>query len=702
MRPKHGRLLYAVIYCNISFFECFSISFVHCNILAFSNFQVIGTTFLQFCFYLNLSCCTLIRWMSSLDGRPGFNRQILQALHDKHAQDPWQYTLCSIMIDGMSMRSHLEYDPSSGRMVGFTDLGLTSVGDVVQDNCDSADLATEALVILVVGLMGYWKAPVAYFLTSKLSSVTQGELMKQVILAVEGIGLSVAAMVMDGLSANVKMVKNFGCNLELGNLNPFFPNPANPLKKIAVIFDACHMVKLMRNTLHSYKAIAIPGKGIAQFEHFRKLHLTQEEEGLRAGNRLTARHVDFVCQKMKVKLAAQLFSASVAKALELARCLKLKGLEHTEGTQYLCTVMDRLFDILNSKSPRGHGFKAALTLKRLDYHREFLLEAEFVLLNMTTVDGRLKICESPRSMGAVGLACNIRSVIFLAESLLTTTLAGRSISYILTYKFSQDHLEILFSCIRKAGGWNNNPSARQFEAIFKKLMFRIGVCVTSSDNTNVACQDETSLVAAVDRSVTRSARNVFTLSTENFSMFEDAMVDHSYSSAVNRLSPFIGNVLVYVAGWVVRVMLKRLKCVPCMDALISNAVVGEEGLLLSLKDNGGLKKPSKDVVKVIKVAENVLRSTVDVADPRKSHRAFGLKLEMRVLSRMPNNLFSSLRQHFDNVSEGCDNHYYSLLRLLCKCFIDVRSHHIAHMSNIRSQKEVVRHSNNKMTLFRNQ
>ncbi|KAL0969219.1 hypothetical protein UPYG_G00224030 [Umbra pygmaea] len=47
--------------------------------------------------------------------------------------------------------------------------------------------------------------------------------------------------------------------------------------------------------------------------------------------------------------------------------------------------------------------------------------------------------------------------------------------YVLTYRFSQDPLEILFNSIRASGGWNNNPMARQFLALFRHLMVRCGV-----------------------------------------------------------------------------------------------------------------------------------------------------------------------------------------------------------------------------------
>lgn len=38
------------------------------------------------------------------------------------------------------------------------------------------------------------------------------------------------------------------------------------------------------------------------------------------------------------------------------------------------------------------------------------------------------------------------------------------LSFILSYKISQDHIEMLFSAIRSRGGFNNNLTAAQYEA----------------------------------------------------------------------------------------------------------------------------------------------------------------------------------------------------------------------------------------------
>lgn len=66
---------------------------------------------------------------------------------------------------------------------------------------------------------------------------------------------------------------------------------------------------------------------------------------------------------MKVKLAAQTLSASIATALEF---LEKSGVEEFQGagpTIKFIKVIDKIFDFLNSRNPLGKGFKSPLTLK---------------------------------------------------------------------------------------------------------------------------------------------------------------------------------------------------------------------------------------------------------------------------------------------------------------------------------------------------
>ena len=47
--------------------------------------------------------------------------------------------------------------------------------------------------------------------------------------------------------------------------------------------------------------------------------------------------------------------------------------------------------------------------------------------------------------------------------------------YLLTYKLSQDHLELFFGTMRSAGDFNNNPTAQQFTAAYKRLLLRSSI-----------------------------------------------------------------------------------------------------------------------------------------------------------------------------------------------------------------------------------
>lgn len=50
--------------------------------------------------------------------------------------------------------------------------------------------------------------------------------------------------------------------------------------------------------------------------------------------------------------------------------------------------------------------------------------------------------------------------------------------YLITYRLSQDHLELFFGAIRSKSGYNNNPTARQFEAAYKRLIVKKNLLLT--------------------------------------------------------------------------------------------------------------------------------------------------------------------------------------------------------------------------------
>lgn len=66
------------------------------------------------------------------------------------------------------------------------------------------------------------------------------------------------------------------------------------------------------------------------------------------------------------------------------------------------------------------------------------------------------------------------------------------LDYFLTYKISQDHIEMIFSAIRSRGGYNNNPTAKQFHGAYKRLLLKTEI--SSSASANCVQIDNTSIL----------------------------------------------------------------------------------------------------------------------------------------------------------------------------------------------------------------
>ena len=158
---------------------------------------------------------------------------------------------------------------------------------------------------------------------------------------------------MDGTSTNFSCMKRFGCNLDgKGGVYDGSFLYVGYDHKIYFIPDPSHMLKLARNALHDYEVFVDADGNEIHWKAIRALYDLQEEEldGIKLGNKLSSRHIFFQRQKMKVKYAAQTLSSSVAAALETLRKDDDPSFRGTEGTIKFIRVVDRLFDLLNSRN----------------------------------------------------------------------------------------------------------------------------------------------------------------------------------------------------------------------------------------------------------------------------------------------------------------------------------------------------------------
>lgn len=100
--------------------------------------------------------------------------------------------------------------------------------------------------------------------------------------------------------------------------------------------------------------------GFVSWKYVEDLHSLQESEGLHVANKLRKAHIAWRDQTMKVKLAAQTLSESVATAFDFLRDKGVSEFIGSEATSKFFRSFNILFDILNSRSNKGYSFKKAL------------------------------------------------------------------------------------------------------------------------------------------------------------------------------------------------------------------------------------------------------------------------------------------------------------------------------------------------------
>ena len=286
------------------------------------------------------------KWYAKVPAEPGFTNPAFQALKLKveEANKKGEKIICSLMLDEMAIRKHVSWDGK--RFRGYVDVGNGT------DENDSSPVAKEALVLIAVAVNDSWKVPCRYFFIDGLNGKERANLVKVCIKKLSDVGVNVVSLTCDGPSCHFTMLQELGACLNIENLQCYFVHPQDKNKKIYVLLDVGHMLKLVRNTLGSYGILIDKDDNKVCWKYIIELQKLQDKEGLRLGNKLKLAHIQWQQQKMKVDLAAKSLSSSVADAFEYCtNTLKLPQFKGSEATVTFIRIIDHLFDILNSRNP---------------------------------------------------------------------------------------------------------------------------------------------------------------------------------------------------------------------------------------------------------------------------------------------------------------------------------------------------------------
>lgn len=229
-------------------------------------------------------------------------------------------------------------------------------------------------------------------------------LVQQCLTLLKECRIIVVSLTYDGATTNKAMCTHLGCDTKLSN------SFKHEDQVVCLWPDPCHNIKLVRNAFSDRRAL-VDNQGLKiSWNHIELLHKIQNEEGLHLGNKIKDDHVNFIKQKMKVRLATQLMSQSVADALQFCKDLGITAFEDCDGTIKFITVYNNLFDIMNSRNMRVKGWKKAATSFNIKAIEVFFSDAETYIKGLKFYDNT-SVLDSNRSTGFSGFLTCMNSLL---------------------------------------------------------------------------------------------------------------------------------------------------------------------------------------------------------------------------------------------------------------------------------------------------
>lgn len=121
---------------------------------------------------------TIRKWQAKVDGSPGFTLSAIPVIKKKikEAKENGKHLIFSLMMDEMKLSDRLELD-KAGKTWGFEEFGQSS------DYCKKdGQVATEALVYMIVCSNERWKMPIAYYLVKPLDKNQKHDITLEVFV----------------------------------------------------------------------------------------------------------------------------------------------------------------------------------------------------------------------------------------------------------------------------------------------------------------------------------------------------------------------------------------------------------------------------------------------------------------------------------------------------------------------------------------
>ncbi|XP_036146648.1 uncharacterized protein LOC118646884 [Monomorium pharaonis] len=503
---------------------------------------------------LPLPCTKTIRnYFSLINIKCGFDEEFSKLIEKHFALKTPLQRHGILLLDEINLRKSVTVCSRN-----LTYVGLTDLGDGGQQSTDINEQATHGLVLMFQPLADVYTQPIAVFASK--NSVKGEELAKIVIKAIcylEQCGAMIHGVVADGAATNTKMCSLLGVRGTIEDTKTWFTHPLDDKRKVFVFSDVCHLVKNVRNRLYNKRKLRLKStNGYVSWNYFETLYNIDKDHpgNARACPKITLRHVVLDnTSKMRVRLATQIFSNSVADGLAFYLSHGCEGLSGCEETISFCKRMNDMFDAMNRKSPNQGLTPHCKDFKILEDTLRWLDEWELAVSKTDITAEEFLTVETSK-----GLRISLRSTMDLCKYLIDKF----NFKYLLTGKVNQDNLEKFFGTIRQCAGCNDHPNCPTFLQLYKLLSVysvikppKYGNCTVSSDSRPTLISIDEIKAIYGNKREGKSAESMRTIKTKLDQVLQsgdweaddilDPHSEHDYA-----LSPILDCIIYYVTGFV--------------------------------------------------------------------------------------------------------------------------------------------------------
>lgn len=517
---------------------------------------------------------TLAKRLENFHLLPGVNELPIKFLERCFSNYPAIMHRGVLVFDRMSIVQGVEED-HDGNSIGYDTF---KEGEKIK--------ASEGLVALFAGTVVRFKQIIGYHLTEKSINGTDfKQFLLNLLFGLSNHGIWTDAIVCDLGFENVSLLAELGVSLTLENKKFYIPHPVDGSQKLWICLDAVHEFKNIGNNFRTHGAVisnyfvekyslsssmAKPSDVNRVLNIFMQSKMTYKPARKLTDNVLKPEHFS----KMRVSTHTRYFSSDVSTTLSFIFEEDDEGVE-----KFLSMNFEDYENYEIKKNPTSFLFNAIKNwIKNMKNHYKFDLNNDrkienlkYALNEAIKLFSEIKIGKS-RSTSLIGAQMTTRSMIEIMEYYKSIGISSFCPGF-----FTQDCLENVFSVVRSS---SKLPCAKDFVL---RLRAQIVSRFTAS-NVHGSSYDYDSSIKRANISFIDLIRNHHEDKPPNRSdVLGDKLIsleeDHDFNSDfdISNIELFYNeleqNTFYYVIGYILKRVMRTLKCEDCKKLFIDESPV---------------------------------------------------------------------------------------------------------------------------------